>query len=95
MASFLYHFVGEFFDLASVQMGSMFQNTLSQLANWMSVTSGTRVPNAVDMHASSMQLRIAAAQVVVLMIDKNLQEPETVLGGPELPQKGETPQDIV
>jgi hypothetical protein len=38
VATFLYHFTGESFDLTSMSMGSMFQNTLSQLANWMSVT---------------------------------------------------------
>ena len=48
-------------------MGSMFQNTLSQLANWMSVTTGANVADAFNMYASDMQLRIAAAQVATLL----------------------------
>ena len=33
----------------------------------MSVTAGASVPNALDLHASHMQTRIAAAQVAALL----------------------------
>ena len=51
VATFLYHFSGDSFDCDSMAMGSMFQNTLSQLANWMAVTTGASVADAVNPNA--------------------------------------------
>ena len=67
VATFLYHYTGNSFDCPSMCMGSMFQNTLSQLANWLAVTNGASVADAVNINASEMQLRIAAAQVASLL----------------------------